>query len=291
MTQPTPLAIPATVHMADADDRGLVFDLTTLIARRKALIGLGLLGLGAGAAYLALGGGPGQAEPNLLGTAADGSTCLKDPAETAGPFPGDGTNAKAGQTVNVLTQTGIVRRDIRPSFNGMTPVADGVQLDLTVTLVDVGRACQPLVGHAVYLWHCDAGGLYSLYATTDSNYCRGVQITDAKGQVSFTAIFPGCYDGRWPHLHFEVFASAGAAISGDASLLTSQFALPGDVAQALYAADPRYVASIANLAQLTLPGDMIFSDNTPEQLAAMTLTMTGDAAAGFTATGTIGIAV
>lgn len=281
MTQTTP--------PVDPNDRGLTFDLGTIIARRRALIGLGTVGAGAALAYVAF-GGAGQAEPNLLGTAADGSTCLKDPVETSGPFPGDGTNAKDGQTVNVLTQTGIVRRDIRPSFNGMTPVADGVQVDLTLTLVDVGRACTPLTGHAVYLWHCDAGGLYSLYATTDSNYCRGVQITDAAGQVTFTTIFPGCYDGRWPHLHFEVFASPEAAINGDASLLISQFVLPGDVAQSLYAADPRYAASVGNLGRVSLAGDWEFGDNTAEQITAMTLTMAGSASAGLGATGTIGIA-
>lgn len=275
----------------DPNDRGLTFDLGTLMARRRALIGLGVVGVGAAVAYVALGGGPGQAEPNLLGTAADGSICIKDPVETAGPFPGDGTNAKDGQTVNVLTQTGIVRRDIRPSFNGMTPVADGVQFDLTLTLVDVGKACAPLAGHAVYLWHCDAGGLYSLYATTDSNYCRGVQITDDAGQLTFTTIFPACYDGRWPHMHFEVFASQEAAVSGDASLLISQFALPGDAAQALYAADPRYAESIRTLGGVSLTGDGVFGDNTSEQITAMTVTMAGDPVAGYTGTGTIGIAV
>jgi protocatechuate 3,4-dioxygenase beta subunit len=36
-----------------------------------------------------------------------------------------------------------------------------------------------------------------------------VQITDANGVVSFTSIFPGCYSGRWPHIHFEVFEPGG----------------------------------------------------------------------------------
>lgn len=274
----------------DPHDKGLFFDLATLVARRRALIGIGTIGAGAALTYLTL-GGAGQAEPNLLGTAPDGSVCVKDPVETSGPFPGDGTNAKDGQTVNVLTRSGIIRQDIRPSFNGMTPVADGVQVDLTITLVDVNAACVPLEGHAIYLWHCDAGGLYSLYATSDSNYCRGVQITDDKGQASFTTIFPACYAGRWPHMHFEVFASPEAAVSGADSLLTSQFAFPADVAQTLYAADPRYSASIASLGQVSLAGDMVFGDNTAEQVAAQTLLVEGDATAGFTASGTIGIAI
>ena len=32
----------------------------------------------------------------------------------------------------------------------------------------------------------------------------GVQVTDANGRVTFTLIVPGCYPGRWPHIHFEV---------------------------------------------------------------------------------------
>ena len=89
MTHPDPEPIPMTQNNTpdDPNDRGLTFDLGTIIARRRALLGLGVVGVGAAMAYLAFGGAS-QAEPNLLGTAADGSTCLKDPAETAGPFPG-----------------------------------------------------------------------------------------------------------------------------------------------------------------------------------------------------------
>ena len=40
---------------------------------------------------------------------------------------------------------------------------------------------------------------------------RGVQAADSNGQVTFTSIFPGCYSGRWPHIHFEVYPSLSAA--------------------------------------------------------------------------------
>ena len=273
-------------HDDETHDRGLAFDLRTIVTRRTGLVALGLAGV---AGYFGLRGMGGEA--NATGIAADGSVCVADPAETPGPFPADGTNAKDGVSVNALQQSGVVRQDLRPSFNGMTPVAEGVQLDLVLRLVNVNSACVPLAGHAVYLWHCDAEGHYSIYDTTDRNYCRGVGITDAAGQVTFTTVFPGCYDGRWPHIHLEVFADAAAASSGDNSLLISQFALPGDVAQAVYAAVPIYRASVAYLAKLTLAADMIFADNTPEQLAAQTVTLTGDAAAGFTGTAVIGISM
>src|SRR5262245_33798282 len=47
--------------------------------------------------------------------------CSLIPSETAGPYPGDGTNGP-----NVLTQSGIVRSDIRASFGSAgTTVAPG----------------------------------------------------------------------------------------------------------------------------------------------------------------------
>ena len=242
--------------------------------------------------YQALRGGAfgGGAQANVLGTAADGSTCVADPTETAGPFPGDGTNAKDGQTVNVLTESGVLREDIRPSFGGMTPVADGVPMAIKIRLVSVTRACAPLADHAIYVWHCDAAGRYSIYATEDSNYLRGVGVTDTNGEVTFTSIVPACYDGRWPHVHFEVFASIEAAVSGDQSLLISQFALPEAAVAAVYAADPRYAQSVAKLGEVSVAGDGVFGDNTPEQIAAQTMAMTSDASAGFVAFATVGLA-
>ena len=48
---------------------------------------------------------------------------------------------------------------------------------------------------------------------TEENYLRGVQETAADGTVQFTTIFPACYDGRWPHMHFEVYQSLASATS------------------------------------------------------------------------------
>ncbi len=270
-------------HAQHDHDHGLAFDLRTLMERRRVL---GLAALTVLAGCNPFGGG----EANMTANAADGAVCVKDPAETAGPFPGDGTNAKAGQTVNVLTQSGVVRQDIRTSFAGMTPVAEGAQFDLTISVVNVSNACAPLAGRAVYIWHCDAQGRYSLYDTDDSNYLRGVGITDEKGEVRFTTSFPGCYAGRWPHIHFEVFDSAEKAVSGDASLLISQFALPADACKAVYEGSEAYAASVTNLANSRpLEQDGIFADNTPEQVAAQTIKVNGDAA-GWTGSVTVGIA-
>jgi protocatechuate 3,4-dioxygenase beta subunit len=278
-------------HTMHDHDRGLAFDLAAMSSRRGVVAGIAVLAAGTLGCY-ALRGGPfgGGAQATVLGTAPDGSTCVADPTETAGPFPGDGTNAKDGQTVNVLTEGGVVRQDIRTSFGGMTPVAEGVTMEIRIRLVDVNAACAPLAGHAIYVWHCDAAGRYSLYATDDSNYLRGVGVTDLNGEVSFTSIVPACYDGRWPHIHFEVFASIDAAVSGDKSLLISQFALPEEPLAGVYAADPRYALSVTNFADVSLAGDGVFRDNTADQIAAQTMVMTGDAVAGFVASATVGLA-
>jgi hypothetical protein len=53
-------------------------------------------------------------ETGGTGTAGTG-TCSKIPTETAGPFPGDGSNG-----ANVLNQVGVVRSDIRSSFAGLS---------------------------------------------------------------------------------------------------------------------------------------------------------------------------
>jgi protocatechuate 3,4-dioxygenase beta subunit len=274
--------------MSDHNDHGpegLAVDLPHLTRRRLLWAGLAMSG-----AALTLWGVRGGAA-TVTGTAADGSICVANPAETEGPFPADGTNVRQGQTVNILTEAGVVREDIRTSIGGLTPVAEGVPVSLEITLVDVGKACAPLGGMAVYVWQCDAEGIYSIYAAQDRNYLRGAGITDAEGKVRFTTVFPACYDGRWPHIHFEVFSSAEMAVSGKAALLTSQFALPEAECRAVYGANPLYAASTGNLERVSLARDGIFRDASEQELAVQTLVLEGDAEAGYRATGRVGVVV
>jgi hypothetical protein len=71
-------------------------------------------------------------------------------------------------------------------------------------------------GAAVYVWHCDQEGRYSLCSegAEDENHLRGVQVADAHGVVA-----------------------------------TSQLALPEAVCDEVYA-EPGYEASVGNLARL-----------------------------------------
>lgn len=267
----------------DHGPEGLAQDLPHL-TRRRLLVG----GLAMGGAALSLWAAQGGAK-TVTGTAEDGSVCVANPVETEGPFPADGTNVRDGQTVNILTEEGVIREDIRTSIGGLDPVAEGVPVALEITLVDVRRACTPLGGMAVYVWHCDAEGVYSIYGAADRNYLRGVGISDDQGRVRFTTVFPACYDGRWPHIHFEVFSSAEMAVSGKAALLTSQFALPEAACRAVYAGQPPYAASVANLDRVSLTRDGVFRDASETELAAQTLVLEGNPAQGFRATGRVGL--
>jgi protocatechuate 3,4-dioxygenase beta subunit len=244
--------------------------------RRRMLAGLAL-GLG-GAALAACGGRAG----------AQAAACSATPTETRGPFPGDGSNGRP-RPVNVLAMDGVVRRDLRTSFAGMDGTAEGVPLELELTLA--GEAgCAPLPGLALYLWQNDAAGAYSLYDLPGANYLRGLQQADAGGRVRFTAIVPGCYGGRYPHCHFEVFAGAAAALRGEAPLLVSQLAFPEAECRAIYRGDTRYGESLANLERQPLERDFVFRDMAREAVTSQILRLEGDPARGYRGRATIGLA-
>ncbi|MGN8130105.1 intradiol ring-cleavage dioxygenase [Paenarthrobacter sp. 22069] len=275
-------------------DRGLEFDLSTLMSRRS----LGLF-LGAGGAVAALAactpsGSTGStsspastataAAPSAAATATASPTLTRAiaecgveiPQETAGPYPGDGSNGP-----NVLEASGVVRRDITSSFGTASAKAEGVPLTFTLTLLDNANGCTPLAGAAVYAWHCDRDGKYSMYDSSlkNENYLRGVQEADANGQVTFTSIFPAAYSGRWPHIHFEVFESMNNATAAGQVLAVSQIALPQAACDDVYGT-PGYERSVTNMTRTTLRSDNVFGDDGGiYQLA----TMTGSAAEGYTA--------
>ena len=164
-------------------DLGLQHDLGAFLNRRRALVAL-VASTSAIGALSALGKGlifpTAQAVP--IAKASDGRECLLDPAETEGPFPSDGSNSAHGTLSNVLKSSGIVRRDMRTDIGKTAATAEGQAFDLEITLVNVGQACAPLAGHAIYLWHCDALGRYSIYDLPNASYLRAVGVTELGGQ-------------------------------------------------------------------------------------------------------------
>jgi protocatechuate 3,4-dioxygenase beta subunit len=196
-----------------------------------------------------------------------------------------------GTVSNILSASGVVRSDIRSSFGSSTTTAPGVPLTLTITLVNSNMACAPLQGYAIYIWHCNRDGNYSLYSSgvQNENYLRGVQVTDANGQVTFTTIFPACYSGRYPHIHLEAYPSLAAATSYASSVLTSQMALPSAICTAVYNNATGYAQSITNFAAVSTSTDNVFDSSTAAQLAQQTPALAGSVAAGYTGTILVGV--
>ena len=195
------------------------------------------------------------------------------PDETAGPYPGDGSNGP-----DVLEQTGVVRSDLRSSIDGSV-TAEGVAMTLALTVLDLARGDVPFEGAAVYVWHCDRDGAYSLYSDglEDVTYLRGVQVAGPDGTVTFTSVFPACYPGRWPHVHVEVYPDLDAITDSAGAVATSQVALPQDTCDAVYATSG-YERSVSTLSSLSLATDNVFGDDGGvDQLG----TVTGDVDAGF----------
>jgi protocatechuate 3,4-dioxygenase beta subunit len=275
------------------DHGGLHRDIPELVGRRDMLRMMGGLSLAGLLAACGLGasdsgtdtsagtgttGGSGATTTTEGTMTTDGQTSTtaapgdEIPDETAGPFPADGSNGP-----NILDDEGIVRSDITSSIGTSSGAAEGVPMNISLSIVDASTG-RPMPGAVVYLWHCTADGRYSVYEIENENYLRGVQVADPAGRLQFVSVFPGCYSGRWPHAHFEVYESLEAATAGSAAIKTSQLALPQADCETVYA-DSRYGSSAGNLGRLSLETDGVFRDGWSDQLA----TVAGSITDGYTA--------
>lgn len=189
-------------------------------------------------------------------TGSTNSTCAVTPSETAGPYP---------------SRTDIVRSDIREGRAG-TP------LTLNVKVVNAGAGCAPVANVNVEIWHCDEVGNYSQYGSvTTQTFYRGIQTTNANGEVVFTTNYPGWYQGRATHIHIE------AVINGR-SVKVSQIAFPESVNNTVHATGV-YASRGSN--PMSNISDGIFADS----LASELITPTGSVASGYAASFQLGISV
>jgi protocatechuate 3,4-dioxygenase beta subunit len=223
---------------------------------------------------------PGSAKKGSTKALTSAANCSVIPEETGGPFPGDGTNG-----ANALALKGIVRSDVRSSIVTSKTVAEGVPLKIELTINAV-EGCKALAGAAVYIWHCDRDGQYSMYSESvlDENYLRGVQAARSDGKLEFITVVPGAYPGRWPHIHFEVYPTLAKATTGANAIATSQLAFPESMCKEVYAT-PGYESSLRNLKRLSLAKDGVFADGVDRQ----TPTITGTVSSGLTASLTISV--
>lgn len=275
-----------------------------LLSRRQALgtgllgaTGLTLAGCGggdAGSVSAASGSSSGSSSSSGGSSGSSGSSsggsgsgsclvsapsCIVAPTETIGPYP-----AFSG---GIVTLASLWRADITTDVAGTYAQRTGVPLTVTLKIVNPGNACEPLAGYDVYIWHCDKDGYYSFYANQpgylgtqsyiNGYFLRGVQTTDACGEVSFQTIFPGWYTGRYTHIHVVV------ALSTTTEAIT-QFTFPAAVIDTVYASS-QYSAHGANT--VTLATDNVFSDGASGQVADTS----GSVDAGYTATWVLGVAM
>ncbi|MCB1629353.1 MAG: hypothetical protein KDI48_16605 [Xanthomonadales bacterium] len=201
------------------------------------------------------------------GACVFGTSCALIPSETEGPYP----------LLAVLNDADIRRSDI-------TEDRLGVPLTMIFKLVNINDSCKPVVGSAVYAWHCDKDGVYSGYGQgSGERFLRGVQVSDRSGQVVFQTIYPGWYTGRITHIHFRVYLNESTGSNG---IATSQVAFPVDVTTAVYNS-ALYAARGQNTSVTSFSADGIFRDGVSFQLASLS----GNPNVGFVATLIVGIAV
>jgi len=232
--------------------------ITKRINRREAM---GAIGAAAGAA-LAFGCSNAATSPSTTtttDTTTTGSTnaaCAVTPTETIGPYP---------------SVTDIFRSDIRETKTGTV-------LTLTIKVVNVNAGCAAVSGANVEIWQCDASGNYSEYGTqTSQTYLRGIQTTNANGEVTFTTIYPGWYQGRATHIHVEVTI-------GGVSRKVTQIAFPESINNAVYATGV-YASRGSN--PMSNLSDGIFADS----LASELVTPMGSPTAGYTASFQVALSV
>jgi protocatechuate 3,4-dioxygenase beta subunit len=178
------------------------------------------------------------------------------PSETIGPHPSLGD---------------YVRRNV-------TEGRPGVPLLLTITVVNAAGDCAPVANGSVEIWQCDHTGEYSEYGSgRGQTYLRGVQVSDAQGQVTFETIYPGWYAGRATHIH------VGVSINGR-SVKVTQIAFPEDVTAAVYRTGV-YAAKGQNAT--TNARDNVFADGVSEEM----ITLSGDVTSGLVGTFRVGVSI
>ena len=225
-----------------------------LLTRREALGAVGA----AGAAF-ALGCGDSQMGPSTVSTTttttSTNGTCAVTPTETIGPYP---------------SLVDLFRSDVREGKSGTL-------LTLTIRVVNVNSGCAAVSGANVEIWHVDAAGDYSQYGSqTTQTFLRGIQTTNGNGEVTFTTIYPGWYQGRATHIHVEV-------TMGGRSVKVTQMAFPESINNAVHATGV-YASRGAN--PMSNLSDGIFSDS----LSSEIVTPTGSVNGGYAATFQVGIA-
>lgn len=123
------------------------------------------------------------------------------------------SHAKSCSVTPAMTEGPYYLSDM-PLRNDITEGRAGIKTNLTLTVVD--KNCKAIPNAQVDIWHTDANGEYSGVDGNSGSFMRGSQITDKKGKVIFSTIFPGWYPARTMHIHAKVWVDGS-------EVLTTQF--------------------------------------------------------------------
>jgi protocatechuate 3,4-dioxygenase beta subunit len=219
-----------------------------LLTRREAVGAVGAAG-----AALAFGCGDSPTSPSSTtstNTTSTNATCAVTPTETTGPFP---------------SLADLFRSDIREGKSGTL-------LALTIRVVNAVSGCAAVPNANVEIWHVDAAGDYSQYGTqTTQTFLRGIQATNDNGEVTFTTIYPGWYQGRATHIHVEV-------TMGGRSVKVTQIAFPETINNTVHTSGV-YASRGSNPMSNLVDG--IFSDSLSSEIVTPTGSVNGGYAATF----------
>jgi protocatechuate 3,4-dioxygenase beta subunit len=219
-----------------------------LLTRREAVGAVGAAG-----AALAFGCGDSPTSPSSTtstNTTSTNATCEVTPTETTGPFP---------------SLADLFRSDIREGKSGTL-------LALTIRVVNAVSGCAAVPNANVEIWHVDAAGDYSQYGTqTTQTFLRGIQATNDNGEVTFTTIYPGWYQGRATHIHVEV-------TMGGRSVKVTQIAFPETINNTVHTSGV-YASRGSNPMSNLVDG--IFSDSLSSEIVTPTGSVNGGYAATF----------
>ncbi|CAB9518259.1 protocatechuate 3,4-dioxygenase [Seminavis robusta] len=208
---------------------------------------------------------------------------MADAEQTPGPFAEQDDDYV--WTTNDLTAAG---RAGAPGIGDQdrATVVNGIPMDMTVNVYNIS---DPTTGGTfmeniqVFLWHTDAAGVYSAAdseGTEGQVWCRGVQITDDRGQVRFRTILPGWYTGRAIHYHLRLRFMGATPFAA-----TTQFYISDDDLEQYQTAE-----QYTNTQPVTpLAEDGIFNRLDAAVQDLLTLSMDGSVDTGFTTSISVGL--
>jgi protocatechuate 3,4-dioxygenase beta subunit len=179
-------------------------------------------------------------------TAVPVPACVVIPELTEGPY---------------FVDLNLDRSDIRTDTTSGES-RDGTPIEFVFNVSQISNgACTALEGAMVDIWHCDAEGSYSAvedpgFETSDQDWLRGFQLTDASGVARFQSIYPGWYSGRTVHVHFKIRTTG--ADSNDYEF-TSQLFFDESVTAEVYSQAPYADKGTQDTSNAT---DSIYQDET-----------------------------